>query len=58
MQKQETASMREDVMRIIRLIAINNIPEFGFRLYIDGKNIASKELSSFLKILLQEMTKI
>lgn len=49
MQKQETASMREDVMKIIRLIAINNIPEFGFRLYIEGKNIASKELSSFFE---------
>jgi len=42
--EQETTSMRDDVMKIIRLIVVNNVPEYGFRLYIDGKHITSKEL--------------
>lgn len=49
MLPNETKSMREDVMKIIRLISINKVPEYGFRLYIEGKNVASKELINFFE---------
>lgn len=49
MSQQETSTMRDDVMKIIRLISINKVPEYGFRLYIEKKNITAKELIIFFE---------
>ena len=47
MDSNETEEMRGQILDIIRLIIQHKTPEYGFRVFINGKTLKTEELESF-----------
>ncbi|WP_160136495.1 hypothetical protein [Chryseobacterium sp. c4a] len=54
MPHDETEEMRAGVLDIIRLIIKNKAPNYGFRLFIEGKTLTEKELELFFETSIPE----